>query len=126
MKSNQEILDTFGSEIIQNTFDPAIGNLLSLSIKKNPPLIFEDYVNLFKKMNNADFVVLQKYLQESIGGVLFNFLKFFEENESFKLIYEENGKQINLVEISEMLKAEPIIENGWIQRFSKYTDKKEE
>lgn len=68
MKSNQEILDEFGFELIKNTFDPAIGNLLSLSVKENPPLIFENYVNLFKKMNYTDFIILQKYLQESIGG----------------------------------------------------------
>ncbi|WP_264847182.1 hypothetical protein [Capnocytophaga catalasegens] len=39
-------------------------------------------------------------------------LGIFEENEQFKLIYEENGKQVDLMKISEMLKAEPIIENG--------------
>ena len=55
----------------------------------------------------------------------FNFLKLFEEHECFKLIYEENGKQINLVEISEMLKAELLGENGWIERFSKYAKEKE-
>lgn len=54
-----------------------------------------------------------------MSGTLFDFLKIFEEHPEFKIIYEENGQQVNLVEISEMLKAEPIIENGWIDRFSK-------
>ena len=125
MKTNQEILDTIGEEIIKFSFDPAIGNLLSLRIKENPPVIFKEYVELFKKMNNKDFSILQKYLEESIGDTIFNILRIFEEDERFKLIYEENGKQINLVEISEMLKAEPIIENGWIERFSKYAKEKE-
>ena len=53
------------------------------------------------------------------------FLGIFEEHERFKLIYEEDEKQVNLVEISEMLKVEPIIENGWIERFSKYAKEKE-
>ena len=125
MKTNQEILDTIGEEIIKFSFDPAIGNLLSLRIKENPPVIFKEYVELFKKMNNKEFSILQKYLEESIGDTIFNILRIFEEDERFKLIYEEDGKQINLVEISEMLKAEPIIENGWIERFSKYTKEKE-
>lgn len=125
MKTNQEILDTIGEEIIKFSFDPAIGNLLSLRIKENPPVIFKEYVELFKKMNNKDFSILQKYLEESIGDTIFNILRIFEEDGRFKLIYEEDGKQINLVEISEMLKAEPIIENGWIERFSKYTKEKE-
>ena len=125
MKTNQEILDTIGEEIIKFSFDPAIGNLLSLRIKENPPVIFKEYVELFKKMNNKDFSILQKYSEESIGDTIFNILRIFEEDGRFKLIYEEDGKQINLVEISEMLKAEPIIENGWIERFSKYTKEKE-
>ena len=124
MKTNQEILDTIGEEIIKFSFDPAIGNLLSLRIKENPPVIFKEYVELFKKMNNKDFSILQKYLEESIGDTIFNILRIFEEDGRFKLIYEEDGKQINLVEISEMLKAEPIIENGWIERFSKYAKEK--
>ena len=125
MKTNQEILDTIGEEIIKFSFDPAIGNLLSLRIKENPPVIFKEYVELFKKMNNKDFSILQKYLEESIGDTIFNILRIFEEDERFKLIYEEDGKQINLVEISEMLKAEPLGENGWIERFSKYAKEKE-
>nr|DAS14870.1 MAG TPA: hypothetical protein [Caudoviricetes sp.] len=125
MKTNQEILDTIGEEIIKFSFDPAIGNLLSLRIKENPPVIFKEYVELFKKMNNKEFSILQKYLEESIGDTIFNILRIFEEDERFKLIYEENGKQINLVEISEMLKAEPLGENGWIDRFSKYAKEKE-
>ena len=124
MKTNQEILDTIGEEIIKFSFDSAIGNLLSLRIKENPPVIFKEYVELFKKMNNKDFSILQKYLEESIGDTIFNILRIFEEDGRFKLIYEEDGKQINLVEISEMLKAEPIIENGWIERFSKYAKEK--
>ena len=125
MKTNQEILDTIGEEIIKFSFDSAIGNLLSLRIKENPPVIFKEYVELFKKMNNKEFSILQKYLEESIGDTIFNILRIFEEDGRFKLIYEEDGKQINLVEISEMLKAEPIIENGWIERFSKYAKEKE-
>ena len=61
MKTNQEILDTIGEEIIKFSFDPAIGNLLSLRIKENPPVIFKEYVELFKKMNNKEFSILQKY-----------------------------------------------------------------
>ncbi|GIZ16111.1 hypothetical protein RCZ03_21110 [Capnocytophaga catalasegens] len=49
---------------------------------------------------------------EILRTTMFSMLGIFEENEQFKLIYEENGKQVDLMKISEMLKAEPIIENG--------------
>ena len=119
MKTNKEILDEFGKKIIESGFDPSIGNLISLRNKENPPMIFEQYVNLFKKLNENEFNILKQYLKESLGDLLFNFLKVFEENPHFKLYYEKDNQKINLVEISEMLKAEPIIEGGWIERFSK-------
>ncbi|WP_271407391.1 hypothetical protein [Tenacibaculum soleae] len=119
MKSNQEILDEFGKIITNDCFDPAYANLLGLKQKENPPLIFKEFSELFKKMNKKDFQILQKYFSESLKGILFNFLRGFEENEEFKLYYEKDEQKVNLVEISEMLKAEPIIENGWIERFSK-------
>lgn len=119
MKSNKEILDEFGKTVIETGYDPGIGNLISLRKKENPPVIFEDYVNLFKKLDNNDFNVLKSYLKESLGDLLFNVLKVFEEHPEFKIVYEENGQQVDLNKISEMLKAEPIIENGWIAKYSK-------
>ena len=79
----------------------------------------------FNKLSVEDREILKTYLEESIKTYIFGFLGIFEEHERFKLIYEEDGKQVNLVEISEMIKAEPIIENGWIERFSKYANEKE-
>jgi len=38
-------------------------------------------------------------------------------------VYEENGTQVNLEKISEMLKAEILSEDGWIARFSKHIKK---
>ncbi len=118
MKTNRAILDEFGEKLINKCFDPAYGNLASLKLKENPPLIFEEYSSLFKKLDEKDFKTLQNYLRESLGGMLFNVLRLFEEEEKLKLFYEEDGKQLNLVGISEDLKSEPIIENGWIERFS--------
>ncbi|MCK0158800.1 hypothetical protein MWU65_16535 [Cellulophaga sp. F20128] len=72
----------------------------------------------FLKLKEEEKKEINAYIQNVILSSYFNFLRIFEENEQFKIVYEEKGKQVNLVEISEMLKAEPIIENGWIERFS--------
>ncbi|OYX85783.1 MAG: hypothetical protein B7Y83_03600 [Flavobacteriales bacterium 32-34-25] len=125
MKNNKEILDHFGKMIIKDCIDPGIGNLTSLRVKENPPIILKEYVDLFKKLDENDFNVLKKYLATSLESMTFNILRIFEENEDYKIVYEENSKQINLVEISEMLKAEPIGQKGWIARFSKVIDKDE-
>lgn len=106
-------IDCFTREILKG-----LGNLESLRVKENPPEIFKDFSILFKKLDDKDFIVLKRYLKESLGSFMFNFLRVIEEHQEYKLIYEEDGKQVNLIEISEMLKSEPIIANGWIERFS--------
>ncbi|MRI64134.1 hypothetical protein EDM00_09050 [Ornithobacterium rhinotracheale] len=111
MKSNQEILDEFGKILVRNAYDFCFEILkenISFCIKNN---ILEENIN--------------DIIKEYSESMLFNLLKIFEEDERFRLIYEENGQQVDLVKISEMLKAEPIIENGWIDRFSKYAGEKD-
>ena len=63
------------------------------------------YNELFLKLNEKEKRNLIQFILENINSVIFDFLDLFEQNEKFKLVYEENGKQINLVEISEMLKG---------------------
>ncbi|WP_299260458.1 hypothetical protein [uncultured Aquimarina sp.] len=108
MKSNKEILDKFGKTLIDDVFEFNY-RLLQKNINKNL-----ESGQLKDKTNSI--------VKNSIESLLFDFLKIFEEHEEFKLIYEEDDKQVNLAEISEMLKAEPIIENGWIARFSQFAE----
>ena len=119
MKSKNEILDQFGQLIIEDCFDPCLRNLEDLRKKENPPDLFRDYVNLFQSLDEIEFKTLKHYLKDSLGALMFNLFRVFEEHPEFKIIYEEENQQVNLVEISESLKAEPIIENGWIKRYSK-------
>ncbi|MEP2280358.1 hypothetical protein [Maribacter sp.] len=117
MKTNQEILDEFGKILISDVFDKGyefIKNDISDLAET------EGYENFFGTMNNDQKMEIEKYTKEILEGVLFQFLKIFEENKQFKLLYENENIQLNLVKISEMLKAEPIIENGWINRFTRF------
>jgi|GEM_PF-4563260 len=43
-------------------------------------------------------------------------MQIFEDHPQFKIVHEENGQQVDLNRISEMLKAE---HHSWIKRFSK-------
>ncbi len=104
MRTNKEILDEFGEKLIKTVFD------FNYEIIKSNILF-----NYQKETLKENIEVISR---ESIESLIFDFLKFFEENEEFKIYYERDNQKIDLVEISEMLKAEPIIENGWIERFS--------
>tara|TARA_R110000868_G_scaffold71713_2_gene209706 strand:- start:33450 stop:33836 length:387 start_codon:yes stop_codon:yes gene_type:complete len=119
MKSNNEILDEFGALVAKTAFDSQYGSLIQVLNGEGAQFMrLKPMVDLFDRFSKNEKAEIQKYLFNLISGTLFDFLKIFEENEQFKLLYDENGNQINLVEISEMLKAEPIIENGWLERFS--------
>ncbi|GAL60695.1 hypothetical protein [Algibacter lectus] len=111
MKTNQEILDLFGRILIEGAYNSNFE-----IIKHN----IEMSTN--SKEESAKITHLVK---EGLEGVFFEFLKIFEEYQEFKLYYEKDGEKVNLVEISEMLKAEILNEYGWIERFSKEQGKSE-
>tara|TARA_R110000751_G_scaffold140906_2_gene244572 strand:- start:87 stop:503 length:417 start_codon:yes stop_codon:yes gene_type:complete len=123
MKTNQEILDEFGKILISDVFDKGY-EIIKNDISDLAET--EGYEKLFGNMNNDQKMEIEKFTKEILEGVLFQFLKIFEENKQFKLLYEKENIRVNLVKISEMLKAEPIIEDGWINRFSefKFSDNK--
>jgi len=122
MKTNNEILDEFGQIVINDVFD----NQYRFILNKTEDLAMTDgYKKLFSKMDQEQKKEIKNYTKEILSGALFDFLKIFEENEKFKIVYEENGTQVDLNKISEMLKSEPIIEGGWIERFSKELEDKE-
>ncbi len=105
MKTNREILDEFGQILIETTYD------LNFKILKE---------NLIKNLQKGKLEEkISAFSKEAIEGVLFDFMKLFEENDQFKLYFEMDGQRVNLVEISEMLKAEVLTSEGWIERFSK-------
>jgi hypothetical protein len=114
LKTNQEILDGFGKLITNEVFD----NQYKFILNKIDLAQTDEYRNLFHNMSGIQKSEMENYTKEILKGALFDFLQIFEKNEQYKLIYEEGGKQADLSKISEMLKAEPIIENGWIERFS--------
>ena len=123
MKTNQEVLDFFGKTIINNVYDDALNHFVQLKDGTTKWGTGKEYTDVISKLDKNEQDLLFKYLKETIGTTIFGLLGFFEENPEYKIIYEENGQQVDLNEISEMLKAEPIIEDGWIDRFSKEVGK---
>ena len=115
MTPKTEILNDFGKLVAQEVFDSQYKFILN---KVQDLAQTEGYINLFKGMNQQQKLEIEYYTREILKGTLFDFLRIFEEHPEFKIVYEEDGKQADLNKISEMLKAEPIIENGWIKRFS--------
>lgn len=119
MKTNKEILDQFGKIAVDDVYDDGLRyfkQILSHSTKWESG---KEYSDVLTKLDLEDQKIIEKYIKDVLSTSLFAFLKIFEESEEFKIIYEKHGQQIDLNKISEMLKSEPIIEGGWIERFSK-------
>ena len=116
MKSNVEILDKFGQLVTNEVFDKQYEFILNKVEDLAQP---EGYKNLFTGMNFEQKKEMELYTSEILKGSIFDFLRVFEENNTFKIVYENDGQNVDLNKINDMLKSEPIIKNGWIERFSK-------
>lgn len=116
MKKKQKILDEFGINLVEEVYDNSL-KFINNDLKDLKET--KQFENLFRNLNELELNELKLYTHEILSGAIFNFLRIFEENDDFKIYYEKGPQKVNLVEISEMLKAEPIIANGWIERFSK-------
>ncbi|HEY8934010.1 MAG TPA: hypothetical protein VIM65_02275 [Cyclobacteriaceae bacterium] len=112
---NDEILDLLGRKIISNCYDGSVKHIISLKEKTNPPPMFKSKVIFLQKIDNEDFEVVKDIVKSNVEIVLFELFSVFEEDPRFKLVFQENGKQVDLSEASEMLKAE---HHNWIQKFS--------
>lgn len=119
MKTNKEILDLLGSKIVKECYDGSLKHFESIRNKEDLPEIYKEKKDFLNSLDNDNYLLFRKMIMSNIELVLFEFFNIIEENEEFKIIYEENGKQVNLMRISEMLKSELFIEGGWIDRFSK-------
>ena len=126
MNNNQEILDLFGVYVVSQVYDDSMKYLKELIEGSTKWGTGNEYTDVFQKLSPNDRKVLYKYVDDTVRTVIFGLLGIFEENEKYKIVYENNGGgQVDLNKISEMLKAELSRENGWIDRFSKYTNKKD-
>jgi len=113
--NNKDILDLFGKIIVEQVFDNQYKFILNdLSALRET----ESYKSLFSNMSESQKLEIENYTCEILKGSLFDFLRIFEEYEDFQIVYNSEGKKTDLNKISEMLKSEPIIKNGWIDRFS--------
>ncbi|WP_298545372.1 hypothetical protein [uncultured Aquimarina sp.] len=121
MKSNKEILDDYGKKIISECYDPGITYIDQLRKKENPPFIIAEEANFIKSLSDEQVKGLKKIVHRTQNNFLFALFRIFEEkDEEYKMLYNDEGRVVDFVKISEMLKAEHLIENGWIARFSEF------
>lgn len=121
-----DILSDFGEIVVKDVYDDAVRHFINLKNGTTKWGFGKEYTDVIQKLDQEDQLKLLEYVKKTIGTSIFAMLCIFEENENFKIVYESGSKQINLIEISEMLKAEVSKEGGWIDRFSQFGDRRNE
>lgn len=99
MKSNKEILDELGKKIIEEFLDVYFRQIYSLRAKENPPIIFKEKYNFFKLLTEEQFSGLKKIFRGNFEVSFFEFFKTFEENQHHKILYSEDGHEVDLTKI---------------------------
>ena len=118
--NNKEILDSFGQKIVDQIIDRYYRQI-PFEIKEGLKIPARNELNsLFDKLNEQEKNLIVKFVLDLINSTLFDYLEFFELNPEFRLVFEDGAEGVNLLDVSEMLKAEPLGDDGWIERFSKY------
>jgi len=125
MKNNSDILDNFGKMLVQSIIDRHCKGFTKGIFEgfKSPQM--KKYNDLFETLNTNEKQLLRQFLIQNNNALIFDILNIFEANKNYKIVYEEDSESFDLNELSEMLKAELIIENGWLARFSREIDKDE-
>lgn len=116
MKSEKELLDKFGKILVKKCFDQILERLYHYRNLEESKI---KYAQLIQSLSEKEFSVLEDYITDNAKSSLFDFMSIFEEEFDFKLMYREGSDLVDLLEISDSLRAEPIIDDGWIARFSK-------
>jgi hypothetical protein len=121
VNQGKAILDTFGQKLIENVFDYP---LFSIDYFLNKEVTItkqnEKFIKFYNSLDENQLINLKRIQFELMGDILFKLLCIFEENQEFQINFVKDNSFINLMTLSENLKGEPIFEDGWIDRFSKY------
>ena len=117
---NQKILDQFGALLVREVRDSTVRvHSLIMDGKMNSKENLELH-QLVASESSEKREIAERYVRNAVDNAIHNFLWMIEQYEEFDLIYRDGDKVISLRDISDGLCGEPLTEEGWIARFSKY------
>jgi hypothetical protein len=120
MSKNSQILEHLGKSLIMECLDPLYyPNIIN---SKNI-LELDSDIKVLHNLSDTDLEQVAFIVNTRLEYLLFNFIKFFEEHDEFKFVYENDNQKLNLADISDDLKSELVGEGGWIEKYSQVRGK---
>lgn len=121
-EQKKEIMDKFGEFIISNVRDNALKISMDIVHRTTKNQVKSRQYNNLNNLSYEEQEAICDLLSETITDVIYRFLEAFEENaERIKLLYNYNGTDYDLTQVSEKMGSEIACfeDDGWIQKFSK-------
>lgn len=121
-EQRQEILDFFGSILINHVRDTSLSVAMKIATEKTVNSIKLKQYKALQGLSDEQQESVCDLLSETITDTIYNFLDMFEANEDkMKLLIFKDGTEYDLNKISEKMGGEIVFadEDGWIQKFSK-------
>ncbi len=96
--SNKKYLDEFGEKIVGRFFNYNLKSIKKLTqLSDNSQ---NDFSKFFKGLTNDQQIFILNFLQEEYNDFIFSLGTFFEENDQFKIMYDNGNELIDLKEVS--------------------------
>lgn len=127
MRSHEDILDYLGEYLVKEIYDSPVDMMnfyLKEELEKHEQN--EIFIDFFQSLNSKQKELFVTVNKDLMSNVMFQFFLFFDSNPEYKIIFEEDGKVSDIKELVPYLPSLAAHEGGWIDRFSKFSDKKDQ
>jgi hypothetical protein len=114
----KQVLDEFGRLFITSVRNPAVQQLKKIIRGEMKGVSGQRFKDLFKDFTPEQLSAVDAVTEFAIDAALHNLL-FSAEEHKFDLQFKsQDGKNVNLADVSDGLSGELYTEDGWISRFS--------
>ena len=128
--NSKTVLDDFGKCVIEEVYDRSLyGAKRILELTTKNPIDLERY-SILSQLTEEKKKKIYELMTQTTVDVIYRFLEMIEEHDDeYKIIVEKDNKKYSLTDISEKMGSEIAdidYEDGWIRRFSKIDETRQE
>jgi len=121
-RQHQQILDAFGDNLIREVRDQTCKFLQAVIAGKVRGDRSQELYHKYTTLTPENAAVVHEFLVEAVDDCLHAFLQFLEAHEIGVIVRDDNGKPVDIRDLSDGLSGELYSDDGWINKFSQFGD----